>query len=138
MGLDGVGLVGDVGIAARCGSGSSTGGDDRGLRALFAAAPSGVCSEADPGAEPGPVDAWLQRWRAAGPQAEKMARVNPVYIPRNHLVEEALEAATAGDLAPFEQLLVAVMRPYDERPGLERYATPAPPDAAPFVTYCGT
>ena len=47
-----------------------------------------------------------------------MDRVNPVYIPRNHLVEEALDAATAGDLAPFERLLDVGRRPFDERPGL--------------------
>ena len=52
--------------------------------------------------------------------------VNPVYIPRNHLVEEALTAATAGDLAPLELLLEAVRSPFDERAGLERYAEPGP------------
>ena len=56
-----------------------------------------------------------------------MDRVNPVYIPRNHLVEEALAAATAGDLEPFERLLDVLARPFDERPGLEAYAAPAPP-----------
>lgn len=117
---------------------SAARGHDAALRDLFATAPSGTCSEADPGADPGPVDAWLQRWRATDPRVEEMARVNPVYIPRNHLVEEALDAATAGDLEPFDQLLRLVTRPYDERPGLERYAAPAPPDATPHVTYCGT
>ena len=53
-------------------------------------------------------DDWLTRWRALGPDADAMDRVNPVYIPRNHLVEEALAAATDGDLAPLEQLLDAV------------------------------
>ena len=47
-----------------------------------------------------------------------MDRVNPIYIPRNHLVEEVLTAATAGDLAPLEQLLDAVRSPFDERAGL--------------------
>jgi uncharacterized protein YdiU (UPF0061 family) len=85
------------------------------------------------------VDDWLARWRALSPDAEAMARVNPVYIPRNHLVEEALSAATDGDLAPFERLLDAVGRPYHERPGLERYAAPGPPDfAATYRTFCGT
>lgn len=82
-------------------------------------------------------DAWAERWRALGPDADAMDRVNPVYVPRNHLVDEALEAATAGDLAPYERLLEVVRSPYDERPGLERYAAPDP-TGAPFVTYCGT
>ena len=67
-----------------------------------------------------------------------MDRVNPVYIPRNHLVEEALTAATAGDLGPFDRLLDVVSRPFEERPGLEGYAGPAPAGGAPHVTYCGT
>ena len=46
-------------------------------------------------------DGWLERWRALGPDADAMDRVNPVYIPRNHLVEEALAAATEGDLEPL-------------------------------------
>ena len=68
-----------------------------------------------------------------------MDRVNPAYIPRNHLVEEALTAATAGDLAPFQQLVDVLSRPFDERPGLERYALPAGADfAAGYQTFCGT
>ena len=83
-------------------------------------------------------DTWLQRWYAAGPDSEAMDRVNPVYVPRNQLVEEALTAATAGDLGPLSRLLEAVARPFDERPGLERYALPAPDDAVPYRTFCGT
>jgi protein adenylyltransferase len=67
-----------------------------------------------------------------------MDRANPIYIPRNHLVEEALTAATAGDLAPLERLLAAVTDPYDERPGFERYASPAPEDFGAYQTFCGT
>ena len=117
---------------------TAAGGDESELHALFAAAPGGTCTEADPGVGEGPVDAWLARWRALAPSASRMALANPVYIPRNHLVEEALDAATAGDLGPFEKLLVVVTDPYTERPGLERYAEPAPVGAAPHVTYCGT
>jgi uncharacterized protein YdiU (UPF0061 family) len=67
-----------------------------------------------------------------------MDRSNPVYIPRNHLVEEALTAATAGELDPFQRLLTAVTAPYDERPGLERYAAPAPEGSGDYRTFCGT
>jgi uncharacterized protein YdiU (UPF0061 family) len=83
-------------------------------------------------------DAWTERWRALGPDAEVMDRVNPVYIPRNHLVEEALAAATRDDLDPLKRLLDAVTSPYDERPGLERYAAAAPEDFGPYRTFCGT
>ncbi|HEX4344886.1 MAG TPA: YdiU family protein [Solirubrobacteraceae bacterium] len=91
-------------------------------------------------------DAWHDRWRAelsleaadAQQIADAMDRVNPVYVPRNHLVEEALAAATAGDREPLLRLVDVLARPFDERPGLERYATPAPPSFGPYRTFCGT
>jgi serine/tyrosine/threonine adenylyltransferase len=90
-------------------------------------------------AGPAGFDNWMARWRALGPDAALMDRVNPIYIPRNHLVEEALTAATAGDLDPLQRLLDAVTAaPYDERPGFGRYATPAPEDFGDYRTFCGT
>ncbi|MCA0145283.1 YdiU family protein [Blastococcus sp. LR1] len=83
-------------------------------------------------------DAWLERWRAVGPDAGVMDLTNPVYIPRNHLVEEALTAATADDLGPLQRLLEVLARPFEERPGLERYAEPAPEAFGAYVTFCGT
>jgi uncharacterized protein YdiU (UPF0061 family) len=92
---------------------------------------------------PEPFDAWAARREALLPTdragvAAAMDRVNPVYIPRNHRVEEALAAATEGDMGPFLRLVDAVSRPFQERPGLEDYAGPAPADSAPYRTYCGT
>jgi uncharacterized protein YdiU (UPF0061 family) len=83
-------------------------------------------------------DGWLARWQALAPDADAMDRVNPVYIPRNHLVEEALAAATEGDLDPLSRLLAAVTTPYDERPDRQRYAEPAPEDFGTYRTFCGT
>ena len=83
-------------------------------------------------------DGWMARWQALAPDADAMDRVNPVYVPRNHLVEEALTAATAGDLDPLSRLLAAVTAPHDERPSLERYAEPAPEDFGAYRTFCGT
>lgn len=83
-------------------------------------------------------DAWAERWLALGPDGAVMDRANPVYVPRNHLVEEALAAGTEGDLAPLEQLLDVLSAPYDERPGLERHAAPAPESFGRYTTYCGT
>lgn len=83
-------------------------------------------------------DAWTARWLRLGPDADAMDRTNPVYVPRNHLVEEALDAATAGDLAPLDRLLEAVSAPFDERAGLERYAEPAPDSFGSYTTFCGT
>jgi uncharacterized protein YdiU (UPF0061 family) len=84
------------------------------------------------------IDEWISRWRTLGPEAAAMDRSNPLYIPRNYLVEEALAAATAGDLNLLQQLLTAISAPYDERPGLARYATPAPDDFGDYRTFCGT
>lgn len=86
----------------------------------------------------GGFDEWLARWNALGPDTAAMDRVNPIYIPRNHLVEEALTAATADDLQPLQDLMSALAAPYDERPGLERYAAPAPADFGAYRTFCGT
>ncbi|MEV4640412.1 protein adenylyltransferase SelO [Actinoplanes sp. NPDC049548] len=84
--------------------------------------------------EPGDVRfaGWSARWRALGPDADAMDRVNPIYIPRNHLVEEAL---AGGDV---ETLVRAVSAPFEERPGLERYAAAAPEDFGVYRTFCGT
>jgi uncharacterized protein YdiU (UPF0061 family) len=69
-----------------------------------------------------------------------MRRVNPIVIPRNHRVEEALAAASdEGDLAPFERLLDAVRQPYDEAHHRAPYAEPAPAHVtACYRTFCGT
>lgn len=70
--------------------------------------------------------------------AQRMNQVNPLYIPRNHLVEEALQSAMAGDLAPFREMLAVLAAPYEPQPERERYALPAPPDFGPYRTFCGT
>ena len=81
--------------------------------------------------------AWLPRWRARvdGGALARMAAVNPAVIPRNHQVEAALTAATAGDMVPFHALLAAVQEPFVER---EAFMLPAPTGFGPYVTYCGT
>ncbi|MBW8310898.1 MAG: YdiU family protein [Rhizobium sp.] len=113
------------------------------FRALIAAAES----EAPASLPKSPaMDAWLARWRdrlarEALPVAERIALMrvaNPAVIPRNHLVEAALAAAAEGDLAPFEALLAAVRRPFDDGPAQAPFM--APPDPAERVrnTFCGT
>ncbi len=111
-------------------------GDANPLRALF-----GEASVLDP---------WLQRWQArcatedaaeAAPteRASRMRRINPFVIPRNHRVEEALTAATAGELQPFNDLLAAVRDPWTESVPSAAYAEPAPAAlTAAYQTYCGT
>lgn len=108
-------------------------GDRKVLRSMFG------CTER--------IDAWLERWAArleldgveAPARAKAMQRANPAFIPRNHKVEEALDAAVErSDLGPFRELLEVIRHPFDEQPGREAYALPAPLDAAPYQTFCGT
>ncbi len=115
-------------------------GDEAPLRALFSDAHQ--------------PDAWLARWRArcssedqsadtaksASERARAMRGVNPIVIARNHRVEEALSAASGqGDLKPFERLLDALKRPFDETLATSVYAEPAPAAVtANYRTFCGT
>ncbi len=112
--------------------GAAVGGDDGPLRGLLT--------------DPPAFDAWAARWRRRlavdgrppGDVVAAMERVNPLYVPRNQLVEDALAAAVDGDLAPYERLVAAVTHPFEVRPGDEAYALPSPPAAAPYRTFCGT
>ena len=97
--------------------------------------------------DPAAYDGWAAGWHrrleeesADGhARAAAMRRINPAFIPRNHLVEAALDAATLRqDFQPFEDLLAVISRPYDERPELERYSTPARPEERVLQTFCGT
>nr|WP_112308943.1 YdiU family protein [Pseudogemmobacter bohemicus] len=83
------------------------------------------------------MEAWLPRWQArlAAEAPARIRAANPAVIPRNHRVEEALSAATEGDLAPFRALLAAVQNPFA---GAEYYALPAPQSFGRYVTFCGT
>jgi uncharacterized protein YdiU (UPF0061 family) len=91
-------------------------------------------------------DPWAARWRArlteeavsAEAIRARMRAENPAYIPRNHQVAAALAAAEAGDLAPFEALLDVLSKPFQERPGLERYTLPPQPEERVLQTFCGT
>ncbi len=94
------------------------------------------------------LNAWLPRWRARqnvesvvpAQRAQAMRAVNPVYIPRNHRIEEALAAAVdVGDYAPFEKLLTVLQQPFEEKTEFSAYADPAPAsESAGYQTFCGT
>lgn len=96
--------------------------------------------------DPAAFDAWVKLYEArlaaepkpAQERAEAMERVNPLYIPRNHLVEGALDAARDGDMAQFEKLLDVLSAPFTAQPGLDAFARPAPESFGRYMTYCGT
>ena len=115
-----------------CDAAAGPEGDDQ-VRSLFA--------------NPDAYDAWAVQWRprldqepgSAQGRAAAMRVVNPAYIPRNHVVEAALEAAVwKQDFKPFEDLVQVLAHPYEDRPGLERYAAPASPEEYVSRTFCGT
>ena len=90
---------------------------------------------------------WLERWRertkrdpmGAAERQQKMYLANPVFIPRNHLVEEVIRAAQYdGDFAPFKTLLKVLATPYEYQSNLARYATPPQPEEVVRQTFCGT
>jgi serine/tyrosine/threonine adenylyltransferase len=92
------------------------------------------------------LNAWLTQWRARlateAPRDERaaaMRRANPWLVARNHRVEEALSAATAGRMQPLERLLMALRDPFTETPEYSELAEPAPAAiTASYRTFCGT
>ena len=89
---------------------------------------------------------WLSRWRTrlsadprpATDRQAAMEAVNPAVIPRNHRIEEVIAAGMAGDFAPFERMLEATARPYEERPEFSAFMEPPKPEERVARTFCGT
>jgi serine/tyrosine/threonine adenylyltransferase len=97
--------------------------------------------------EPAAFDEWAARWRqriGAEPQtpamrAAVMRSVNPAFIPRNHRIEAAIQAAVnRDDFAPFEELLAVLSKPFEEQPAFADYANPPEPHQRVLQTFCGT
>jgi uncharacterized protein YdiU (UPF0061 family) len=112
---------------------AAEGADDQPVRQLFD--------------EPSGFDEWAARWcqrTAEEPQspAERqvaMRAVNPAFIPRNHRIEAVIQAAVAhDDYRPFEELLTALARPYEDQPAFSAYADPPEPHERVCQTFCGT
>jgi len=92
-------------------------------------------------------DQWHERWlerlardpMSVDERIASMNGVNPIYIPRNHKVEEAIQAAEAeSNFAPFEKLVEVLANPFEEREGLDEFEEPAPDSFPPYKTFCGT
>lgn len=90
---------------------------------------------------------WQERWQARlGQQSESkqeaqelMRRSNPAVIPRNHRVEQALEAAVnQSDYSVMDRLLTALADPFAYSPEQDEFAAPPPPSTQPYRTFCGT
>ena len=74
----------------------------------------------------------------AAARAAAMERVNPLYIPRNHLIEAALQKAEAGDLSDWQTLLEVVRIPFTPQAGREAFAMAGDKFGPAYRTFCGT
>lgn len=93
------------------------------------------------------VHAWLARWHNRLQQehqdmmtiANNMNLINPLYIPRNHRVENVISAAVErNDFSVMEEMMRVLREPFTEQTGMEEYAQPASLNARPYQTFCGT
>ncbi len=98
-------------------------------------------------AQPGAFHDWAVAWRrrleredlAPEARAAAMRGVNPAFIPRNHRVEEVIQAAVRrDDFAPFESLVRVLERPYEDQPELAHLGEPPQADERVTETFCGT
>lgn len=93
---------------------------------------------------PAAIVAWLGAWRARMQQIDRdqslslMRRTNPVFIPRNHRIEEAIQAGNAGDFAPFHELNQVLQHPFTEQAEFAEYEAAPTPDEVVQATFCGT
>ncbi len=93
--------------------------------------------------QPG-TETWLKTWQsqlktqAPNDAQPLMQNANPVYVPRNHRVEQALAAADQGDLVPFETLLTVLAKPFTKRAEYSGYEAAPKPDEIVHATFCGT
>lgn len=94
--------------------------------------------------DPAAITAWMNQWRARLSDIDQssalalMRRTNPVLIPRNHRVEEAIQAGYKGDFKPFHRLNEALQKPFENRPEFEEYEAPPKPEEVVQATFCGT
>lgn len=92
--------------------------------------------------DPAAYDGWHEDWRARlSDEADPipvLRRSNPALIPRNHRIEQMIDAAVAGDYAPFHRLNAALARPYDDRPEYADLSRPPAPSEVVQATFCGT
>lgn len=89
---------------------------------------------------------WIIKWKARAEIEntdfkniiEKMNSINPLFIPRNHKVEEALSMAREGDLSYFEKLNKVLENPYTENKNFDDYKNPPKDKDEKYQTFCGT
>ena len=88
-----------------------------------------------------PFGKWFTRWRSEADPVKHLADMraaNPVRIPRNHRVEQAIQSAYGGDFAPFHRLVGALAAPYVDQVEYVDLEAPPQPDEVVHETFCGT
>ena len=89
-------------------------------------------------ADPDPFEAWRADWQARGPDFGLALRVNPVRIPRNHRIQQVIDAGVAGDFQPFHRLNRALATPFDADPEWDDLCLSPKAGEEVRVTFCGT
>jgi uncharacterized protein YdiU (UPF0061 family) len=88
-----------------------------------------------------PFTEWFAKWRREATPLSRVADMraaNPILIPRNHRVEQAIQSGYAGDYAPFHRLVDALAAPYAEQPEYADLEAPPRPEEVVHQTFCGT
>lgn len=88
-----------------------------------------------------PFEVWFAKWHSEADPAKllaKMRAANPILIPRNHRVEQAIQSAYAGDNGPFHRLVDALAAPYAEQAEYADLEAPPQPEEIVHQTFCGT
>ncbi|NOD78064.1 MULTISPECIES: YdiU family protein [unclassified Ruegeria] len=92
--------------------------------------------------DPASYDSWAEGWRARlereAQPFDVMAAANPAFIPRNHRVEQMIQAAVQGDYAPFHRLNAVLARPYDDQDDDADLKRPPAKNEVVHATFCGT
>ena len=81
---------------------------------------------------------WQKRLESEADPVAVMNAANPIYIPRNHRIEEMIQAALKGDLAPFDRLNRVLANPYEQQSGEDDLTLPPTADEEIEATFCGT
>ncbi len=114
---------------------------------LFFRRLTGIAGGGDPGSlaamfsDSEPFEAWFAKWRREvdpGAHLTEMRAANPIRIPRNHRVEQAIRCAYRGDLAPFNRLVDALATPYADQVEYADLETLPQPEEVVHQTFCGT
>lgn len=84
------------------------------------------------------LDEFLVSWKARVNKVDQLNKINPLYIPRNHQVEKAIQLAYQNDFSHFHELNEVLKNPYEQQDGKDDYSMPPTNEERIYETFCGT